>query len=267
MVWGLQQQREERNTCEEGTRNSPEQGQEIWKTRRRSLLPHQCSLGMDTAPLRLWFCHYKPHLNSFLEPQKPSCMLPEWCFCFFGPPQILPKNLILANPIKILLNVSKSLNPRREFLTVPTTATKKNLFHLRYNAVAVAAAVCDLLTSPRSKASHSWILHWPSSIHNLRAFFSTIRLKQKNGALAPKLDPNLGFFSQPYSKNSDQKLLRMSADLVFAQINSTRQQNLFLFRNESASASNKPSLHSLSLASCFFPPFRSVNQWTKRHFF
>jgi len=89
---------------------------------------------------------------------------------------------------------------------------------------------------------------------------------KKNSALAPKPDPKLGFFSQPYSKNSDQKLLQTSTDLVFVQINSTRQQNLFLFRNESAFASNK-TLASLSLSSCFFPPFLSVNQWTKRHFF
>lgn len=44
---------------------------------------------------------------------------------FLGPLQVLPNNLILANPIKILLNVSNFLNPRREFLTVPTTATTK----------------------------------------------------------------------------------------------------------------------------------------------
>jgi hypothetical protein len=46
-------------------------------------------------------------------------------FFFLRPLQILRNNLILANPIKILLNVSNFLKPRREFLTVPTTATTK----------------------------------------------------------------------------------------------------------------------------------------------
>lgn len=82
---------------------------------------------------------------------------------------------------------------------------------------------------------------------------------KKNSALAPKPDPKLGFFSQPYSKNSDQKLLQTSTDLVFVQINSTRQQNLFLFRNESAFASNKPSLHSLSRRASFLPSCQSIN--------